>query len=169
MTDQTDNIAIPKEMSTLERIQLLGNLANSVQNEAIKSAFVSIPAGDQLYDIFVTAVSKEIESMMSPSKAAPKELVDTLTVANHLKNQISYMYQAMAELSRTQLIGVLNVLNTSLGGRPLPANPQNDAPMSQEVANNQQQAPRQQQQPRPQNDDQSSKPVVRQSNNGITW
>lgn len=170
MTEQKqadEPIAAPKELSTLEKIQLLGNLANSVQDEAIKAAFTALPSGEQLYSIFVSAVSKEIETMMSPSKEAPKELMDTLSVASSLREQITHMYQAMAELSRTQLIGVLNVLNTSLGGRPIPANPAQGGGQQRPEQGQQPVAPRQQ--PVNNNDDNAPRNVIRSSETGISW
>lgn len=155
--EQTVAVEAPKELTTLERIHLLANLANCVEDAALKDAFLNLAAGDQLYHIFVDAVSKEIESMMNPAKAAPKELVDTMTIVNNLRNQMLHMHNTMVELNRAPLIGVLSVLNTSIGGKPI-QQPNNDYQQSQ-----------QQQPPQQQADSPAPRNVTRSSNTGITW
>lgn len=164
---------VSKEMETLEKIQLLANFANSVQDPALKAAFLALNNGETLYHIFVGAVSKQIETMMNPQKAAPKELVDTLTVANNLRTQIVHMYNAMAELSRAPIIGVLSVLNTSIGGKAI-QQPQTSYQGDQSLPEDQQagsiqQQPRQAQQQQNNNGDEPVRTVRRGNNTGITW
>jgi len=158
-----------KEMETLEKIQLLANFANSVQDPALKAAFMALNNGDKLYHVFVDAVSKQIESMMNPSKAAPKELIDTLTIADNLKTQIVHMYNAMTELSRAPIIGVLSVLNTSIGGKAIPQSQSGyteNQGMTESASTQQQQRQNNQQYTA---SDTASKAVTRGNNTGITW
>lgn len=153
----------PVKLTTLERIQVLGNLANAVQNDKILQAFNDIPGGDRLYAIFTEAVSREIESMMNPASAAPKEMVDAASVAQNLRAQIVHMYQAITELNNTRLVGVLTVLNTSLGGNTIGA-----APQAENMLPVQQQG--QPQQTRPSNSTGTPAPTqTRNSGTGMNW
>lgn len=120
-----------KKLNTLERIQLLANLANGVQNETVKKTVTALPSGDRLYEIFINAVSQEIESLMNPSRTAPKEIMDAVTAAQNLRTIISHMYNAVAEMNRSQLIAVLSIMNQNLGGKSMPPLP-NDRSQPQE-------------------------------------
>lgn len=146
---------VSKEQKTLERIQLLSSLAGGVQNESVKSTILALPCGQKLYDIFLSAVSQEIENLMNPQKAAPKEMMDAIGAAQNLKSLLVHMYNALSEMNRSQLIAVLSIMNQNLGGRSMPALPQDQsmAPMEPQA------------QP-----EQSGSPTRGRTNNtGITW
>lgn len=112
-----------KELNTLERIQLLANLANGVQNDVVKKTVTALPSGERLYEIFINAVSQEIEGLMNPSRTAPKEIMDAVTAAQNLRTMISHMYNAVSEMNRSQLIAVLSIMNQNLGGKSMPPMP----------------------------------------------
>ena len=146
---------VSKEQQTLARIQLLSSLAGGVQNESVKTSILSLPYGQKLYDIFLGAVSQEIENLMNPQKAAPKDLMDAIGAAQSLKSIITHMYTAVAEMNRSQLIAVLSIMNQNLGGRQMPPMPQDQQMVADE---------------RQQPQEQSSSPGRgRTSNTGITW
>jgi len=144
-----------KEQKTLERIQLLSSLAGGVQNVDVKSTILALPCGQKLYDIFLSAVSQEIENLMNPQKAAPKEMMDAIGAAQNLKSLLVHMYNALSEMNRSQLIAVLSIMNQNLGGRAMPALPQD-----------QQMAPLEQGQSQ---DPSSGSTRGRSNNTGITW
>lgn len=146
--------AVEPAMTTLERIQSLANFANGVQDEGVKKAILALPCGERLYDIFVSAVSKEIEDMMNPSKAAPKEMMDAVSAAKGLKDMLGHLYGVVAELNRAQLLAVLNMLNQNLGGRAIPQAPQQQDAQQQQI----------------QQEQQSSDPRAGRSNGtGLSW
>ena len=107
----------PPELSTLERIKVLGELANAIQNDELKRVIASLPSGDRLLQIFTEAIAKEIDGLINPgNKAAPKEMVDVVSIAMGLKDLVSHTYAMMAEINRAPVLGTLNLLNQNLGG-----------------------------------------------------
>jgi hypothetical protein len=148
-----------RPLSTIERIQILANMANGVQDAGIKKAFESVSDGDRLYAIFADAVSREIENMMNPAQAAPKEMVDALAVAQNVRTQLSHMYAALLELNNTRLMGVLTMLNTSLGGHPVGQPPQAEQMLQQQPVP----------QPMGRQPTDENRPMTRNSNTGINW
>lgn len=153
---------VESKPTTIERIRLLANLAYGVENEQVKNAMLALNDGDKLYALFAEAVAKEMESVVNPSQAAPKELVDTITLIQSLKSHISYLYQAVGELNNARLIGVLAMLNTNLGGNHVgsPPNQQGMEAIPQAARPT----------PPPQNTQGSPAPAVTRSNNtGMSW
>jgi hypothetical protein len=150
------------EMETLARIQVLASLANAVQNNELKTLMLSLPAGERLYAIFASAVSREIESVISPnSKLAPKELVETVQASANLRNLVQNLYAMVSEISRAPVLMVLGNLNQQLGGRQVQPMEVQQQPMSGQ--DGQQQPPQQ----RPNNP-----PVPTQRrvvDSGISW
>jgi len=142
-----------KEQVTLARIQLLSSLAGGVQNEAVKNTILALPCGQKLYDIFLSAVSQEIENLMNPQKTAPKEMMDAIGAAQNLKSLLVHMYNAVSEMNRSQLLAVLNIMNQNLGGRTMPPMPQQQETQQDQQAQEQSGAPTR----------------GRTSNTGITW
>jgi len=123
-----------KKMSSLEKIQILANLANGVQNEDVKKAILALPSGERLYQIFVAATSHEIDMIMNPAASTPPVLQETAVLATNLRNMIAHMYQAMSDMNKSQLMMVLGVMNQKLGGAapaPLPETVQAAAPAQQ--------------------------------------
>jgi hypothetical protein len=150
----------PKAISTIERIQMLANMANGVQDSGIKQAFDQVKDGDKLYAIFADAVSREIENMMNPAQAAPKEMIDALAVTQSVRSQLAHMYSALMELNNTRLMGVLTMLNTSLGGHPIGQPPQAEQLQPQQPVK---------QAVRRVTDENHRAPMPRTSNTGIDW
>lgn len=157
----TEDKQTAKPLSTIERIQILANMANGVQDAGIKKAFEGVNDGDRLYAIFADAVSREIENMMNPAQAAPKEMVDALAVAQTVRTQLSHMYAALLELNNTRLMGVLTMLNTSLGGHPV-----GQPPQAEQIQQHIQQPVPQQMSRQPTDE---NRPLTRNSNTGINW
>ena len=156
-----------EKLSTLDRIQVLANLANAVQDESVKGTLLALKDGDRLYQIFANAVSREIETMMNPVAAVAKDMVDAQEVAQRLREQMIHMYNAMNELNNTRLMGVLTMLNTSLGGNPVnrppasePIRPAAKAPAPVIAP----QAPRQEP-----NEPQVGSGLGRSNNTGMSW
>jgi hypothetical protein len=113
-----EDVAEPKEMTQLERIKLLGDLANGVQNENIMNVIKSLPSGDIMYDVFVAAISKHLDDIMTPVKAASKTLIDAVSMTNDLNKGIANMYVAVESMSRSPLMTVLGLLHQNMGGQP---------------------------------------------------
>jgi hypothetical protein len=152
-------------ITTLQKIQLLANLANGVQDGSVKELILALPSGELLYHLFVAAVSREIENMMD-KQAPSKEIMDALSVAQNLKQTLSHLYGMVAEINRSQVLGVLSLLNQNLGGNPLPPAPQ---PNQQQQVQQQQYVQQQQAQQAQQQQSDVPRTVRRSNDTGLSW
>lgn len=167
--NQTSIDPVQETNSTLDKIYALSNLANAVQDESLKSIMLAFKGGERLYQIFANAVAREIETMMNPTISATKDVVDAQEVAQKLREQMIHMYNAMNELNNTRLMGVLTMLNTSLGGNPV-NHPPAAEPMRPKVkAAPQQQQPQVPQQEAVQPEQSGNTRLGRSNGTGISW
>lgn len=76
-------VAVPKKMSTLQKVKLANQLIEAVESESIKKSFLAMSQGEAIHQIFVEAAEKRIENLMG------NEVVDEdLTLAQEKINDI---------------------------------------------------------------------------------
>jgi len=141
-----------KAISTLEKINLLSDYANACRNENVLGAFKKLPNGERLLDIFVKAVSVEIETLMSPQQAQLP--TQTLASATDYAQQTYVMLQRMGALMSALERGpgmlTLRTFIQKLGGGAIPEQPQQPEVEFMEIQHQQQPQPQQPQQRPPQ-------------------
>lgn len=107
-----------QEMSMMEKIKLLGDLANTTQNKEVVDVLSSLPNGNRIYDLFVHAINEEISRIMDVSKPEEKnELSNTIESLRAFQTIMNDFTQNMKGLHTAQLIQVLNMLNQKLSGK----------------------------------------------------
>lgn len=120
---------VPKRMSTLQKVKLANQLIEAVESESIKKAFLSMPHGEAIHQIFVEAAEKRIESLMG------NEVVDEeLTLA---QEKVEDIVESCIKLQQALVQSVRQVV----GGQQRPQQPQQQqvqqrkpAPQPQQVA-----------------------------------
>jgi hypothetical protein len=125
----------------IEKAGLITNLLAVCQSAEIKNVILSQPNGKKVYEIFTTAISKEMNAVMSGK--GPETQVQALSA------QFEQMAKAMGNFNHivtsfmnSRLIDVLTAISTNLKGGRTTQNPQVDESQKelQEIYQRQQQA-----------------------------
>lgn len=104
--------AAPKRMSTLQKVKLANQLIEAVESESIKKAFLAMPQGEAIHQIFVEAAEKRIETLMG------NEIVDEeLTIA---QEKVDEIVESCIKLQQALVQSVRQVV----GGQQRPQQPQ---------------------------------------------
>ena len=106
----------PAPLTTLARISLLSDLANSVNDQGIISAIKDRPNGSKLYDLFVQSVSNEIERLMNPAQAAPKIMTTAADAAERVLAGVNHVGAIFAAIENSPTLAVLETFLRTLGG-----------------------------------------------------
>jgi len=158
----------PPELSTLDKIALLSSYANACQDPDLVKLMKGKPQGERLYEVFVSAVQREIETIMNgPAVQAPRVIQDAHVTAQNLGSLLHRLGAIMSAIEQGPALSVLSMLIQNLGGRvPAPAQQmpypphqpvqyqpqQPQQPQRQQAPQQQPQQPQQEQPQRPQSD-----------------
>lgn len=117
-TSEQQPAAEPKPLNTIERINLLADLANAAQDDEIVKLLKSRKNGERLYDLFVKAVSEEIEGIMNPGQVeAPRILNDAQNIAGQIYQMTQRVGGIIAAIEQGPGLAVLQMLIHRLGGQ----------------------------------------------------
>lgn len=119
-TEAATVTSTPRPMSTLERITLLSDLANAVQDVDIAAAMSKRPNGTKLHALFVEAISAEIERMMNPAQPIPKAMASASEMAGQIFTSLNRIGALLGAIEGGLTIGTLRALVQSLDGHPPP-------------------------------------------------
>jgi len=107
-----------KQMTTIEKVKLMSDLANVVQNPDVVNILGKLPNGQKIYEIFVAAIDKELSNIMNGrDEEAPKQANNLMAAAIALNNSGSQLQYLVSSFMQTPLVQVLNLLNQNLGGQ----------------------------------------------------
>lgn len=93
-------VALPKKMSTLQKVKLANQLIEAVESEPIKKAFMSMPQGEAIHQIFVEAAEKRIELLMG-NEAVDEELTLAQEKVDEIVESCIKLQQALVQSVRT--------------------------------------------------------------------
>lgn len=117
----------PKPMSNLQRVKLMNNLVAATENHAVLEAFVGLQDGEKIKEIFMNAVDAEVAKLMG-GEDSEENLQLAGQVGQQLKQAavaIGQFHQAVAAISRSPIMELLQRLMGQTGGRaPVTAPPQ---------------------------------------------
>lgn len=162
------------EMSTLEKIGLLGSFANACKDNDIVDILINRPNGERLYEVFVNAVSHEIETIMNGTQAAaPKAMQDANVSAAYLANSLARFVQVFNAIEQGPGLNLFRMFVEQLGARlppiPSPQQQQQPAPPPQYATVPAPQQPQQPQQPVPHTAVPTARREPRGENLGGSW
>lgn len=132
----------PRQPTTLEKISLLSNLASACEDPDVVKILTERASGKRLYEIFVAAVSTEIETIMNGPVQAPQALQNANASAQQLSNILQRLAQVFSAVEHGPGLGVLRMFVQQMGQR-LPPIPRDQLPEQPP-----EQTPRQPEQPR---------------------
>jgi hypothetical protein len=95
--------ALPKRMSTLQKVKLANQLIEAVESEPIKKAFMAMPQGEAIHQIFVEAAETRIESLMG-NDVVDEELTLAQEKVDEIVNSCIKLQQALVQSVR-QVVG----------------------------------------------------------------
>lgn len=123
---------IPKALSTLERISILSDLANAARDEEIVRVLKTRPNGERLYDLFVKALSDEIEGIMNPAQVkAPQAMNNLEQVAQQSYQLVHHIGGILASIEQGPALMALRMLIQQFNGGQAPTMPQVPQPQYQ--------------------------------------
>jgi hypothetical protein len=126
------------EMSLIEKVKLMSDLANACQNEKIVTEIKNLPSGERIYSIFVEAVDRELQAIMNGKKEdVPKELVNTVNMTRQIQATLNSFQSLISGFMGTPLVQVLSMMNQNLGGKGFQAPPSQLQSQPQLQAHNQ--------------------------------
>ena len=115
---------VKPEMSLIEKVKLMSDLANACQNDKVVSEIKSLPNGERIYSIFVEAVDRELQGIMNGKKEdVPKELINTVNMTRQVQATLNSFQSLVSGFMGTPLVQVLNMMNQNLGGKGFQAPP----------------------------------------------
>jgi len=160
----------PKEMTTIEKVQLMSSLASIATDSDIKESLTSRVNGDIVYDIFIEAVEKRLNAIMDGKEGIPEQVTSILSATGRIDTTLQEFQRMIMGFMDTPLVEVLNLMNRNLGGKKFDFDKDmiNNAPAA--VAYEQRQQPAQQrQQPVQQHEEENAatRNSYSRNNNGI--
>lgn len=124
------SVTVPKRMSTLQKVKLANQLIEAVESEPIKKAFLAMPQGEAIHQIFVEAAERRIETLMG------NEVVDEeLTLA---QEKVDEIVESCIKLQQALVQSVRQVV----GNQQRPQQPQQSQQQQRKPAPQPQQAVR---------------------------
>lgn len=145
--------SVKPEMSLIEKVKLMSDLANACQNTQVVAEIMKLPSGDRIFKIFVEAVDRELQDIMNGKKEdVPKEVINTVNMARQLQGTLTAFQTMVSGFMGTPLVQVLNMMNQNLGGKGFQV-PQSQPQQQQLEVQPYRQPPQQQQQQSYDNDD----------------
>lgn len=110
-----------KELSKREKVKLMHDLTGACENKQLVDIIRGLPNGERVYDIFVSAVDKEIEIIMNgkANEDVSQEVVDTVKVVRETQAVLQNFKTVISHFHETPLVKTLESLNASLGGRQI--------------------------------------------------
>lgn len=113
------------EMSLIEKVKLMSDLANACQNDKVVAEIKSLPSGERIFAIFLEAVDRELQGIMNGRKEdVPKELVNTVNMTRQVQATLNQFQSLVTGFMGTPLVQVLNMMNQNLGGKGFQVPPQ---------------------------------------------
>lgn len=108
---------VPAELSLLEKVKLMNDLAVTAQDPEVADLIRGRPNGEKIYSLFVSAIERELAQTMNGKKEITKE-VDNLSTTVKQTNIVLNNFRDMAMLfMRGPLVEVLGMMNKNLGGQ----------------------------------------------------
>lgn len=86
-------------MDNKEKIRLLADLQDAIENEELKELIIGLPSGEKVFSIFETALSKELEALLAgktPEEVQKEEQWSTL-VQSLDKSMVLHVLRSMDE------------------------------------------------------------------------
>lgn len=112
-----ENIEQNKEMSLIEKVKLMNDLATASQNSEIIEAIKKHPNGEKIYKIFVDAIEKELASTMTGKQETVKEINNLSSVIKQAQQTMNNFRDLNIVFMKSPLVEVLNLINRNLGGQ----------------------------------------------------
>lgn len=151
----------PKELTTIQKVQLMSSLANIATDEAVATMLKERPNGNIVYDIFIEAVDKKLKEIMDGKpEEIPQQVTSILAATGRIDITLKEFQRMIMGFMDTPLVEVLNLMNRNLGGKKFDFDRDkidNAAPAAVY------EQPRQQPQPRPQTTQQPRQQPVHQN------
>lgn len=116
-----------------QKIGMLGDLTNAVNNKDLQAAFQELGAnGNRLFEIFADAVYEEIEFLMKgEQEEAPAVMADAAAAANQIYSNMHNLYSMMVSLSNSPAMQALNLIADRMTGQSFTPGYNQPAPQPQ--------------------------------------
>lgn len=92
--------AVPKKLSTLQKVKLANQIIEAVESKAIRDAFLSMSQGEIIHKIFVEAAEKHVESLMG-NEAIEEDLSLAQQKVEDIVNSCVKLQQALVQSVRS--------------------------------------------------------------------
>lgn len=107
----------PKELTTLQKVKLMGDLANVLGDAKVLEAIKSLPSGDTILEIFTLAIEKRLNEIMTNKQETEKETGMLLAVARTLKEDHAKFSDYLRMFFNSELVQVLGILAKNMANR----------------------------------------------------
>jgi len=98
--EQPQLLAVPKKLSTLQKVKLANQIIEAVESKAIREAFLSMSQGEIIHKIFVEAAEKHVESLMG-NEAIEEDLSLAQQKVEDIVNSCVKLQQALVQSVRS--------------------------------------------------------------------
>ena len=106
-----------REMSTIEKVQVMSALAGVATDEDVKKVLLSKASGELVYNLFVEAVEKKLQEIMDGSQEKEIHMANILGATGRLDQTLQQFQALVVGFMETPLIEVLSLMNRNLGGK----------------------------------------------------
>jgi len=106
-----------KEMTTIEKVQLMSSLASIATDETLATDLKSRHNGDIVYQVFIEAVEKKLKLIMDGQEEMPQQVTSLLSATGRIDVTLSEMQRMIMGFMETPLVQILSMMNQNLGGK----------------------------------------------------
>lgn len=114
---KTEEASKPTPLTTLQKVKLMGDLANALSDTDVLSAIKSLPSGMEIMDLFTAAIEKRLNEIMENKREAEQEATALMPVIRSLKADQEKLGQYLQMFFNSELIGVLSLLAKNMGAK----------------------------------------------------
>lgn len=109
----------PKRVSMIDKVKLIGDLSNACQNEEVVGLIRGLPNGERIYELFVTAIEKELQRVMTGQEVQEAAAVNLVGAIQQAQSIMDQFRQTIVGYMQTPLMQALSGLHERLGGAPV--------------------------------------------------
>jgi hypothetical protein len=132
MSTENKIAEVKEELSLIEKVSLMHDLASACKDKNVVSVLQGLPNGEKIFNIFVSAIERELSSVMNGKKEEiPQQVNDLLSALNHLNSSTKQFRELISGFMGTPLVEVLNMMNKNLGGKYYQLSDGTQSPLSQ--------------------------------------
>jgi hypothetical protein len=137
--------SVSADLTLIEKVELMSDLTSACKNKELVGLMKNMPNGDRIFNLFMSAVEREVSVIMSgKEESVSQEVVNLMSYTKQLQGSIDGFRGLIVGFMNTPLVQVLNLLNQNLGGKKYDldssissiANTRAEAPNQQQFNNN---------------------------------